>query len=120
MKTLKKIAIYTVITGTLAAGLYFGDQYLVVRNGVTYHAPMSTSTPILQIMDTSSDVEKARRQMQEATDKLNAEEAKILAETEAASTTAHAQVAKIMAEYEAVKAEADAKLDEINEIRSSF
>jgi hypothetical protein len=58
--------------------------------------------------------------LEEATSKLNAEEQKILAETEVASSTAHAEVAKIMAEYEAVKAENDKKLDEINSIRSSF
>ena len=88
------------------------------KSVTTYVADRGTSTPVH--VDTSSDVEKARKQLQEATDKLNAEESKILAETEQASSTAHAQVAKIMAEYEAVKAEADAKIDEINQIRSSF
>lgn len=86
---------------------------------VEYKRPeVGTSTPVQ--VDVSDDVEKARKQLEEATNKLNAEEAKILADTEAASTTAHAEIAKIQAEFDAKKAENDKRLDEINAVRNSF
>lgn len=122
MKTIKKIFVYSALVAVLVAivfGMYYGNDIASKFRTVEYVSPRATSTTA-QVVDASSDVEKARKQLQEATDKLNTEEAKILAETERASSTAHAEVAKIMAEYEAVKATNDQKLDEINEIRGSF
>jgi hypothetical protein len=107
-----RILVIAAIIGTVVFFINTQESTITTR-------PAATSTPVVSV-EPSSDVENARKQLEEATGKLNAEEAKILAETEAASSTAHAQVATIMAEYEAVKAENDRKLDEINEVRSSF
>lgn len=113
-----KTIITVVIVGIVAtAGMYYGQDIVQMFENEPVRV-QATSTPMQ--VEVSSDVEKARKQLEEATTRLSAEEAKILADTEQASSTAHAQVATIMAEYEAKKAENDAKLDEINEIRSSF
>jgi uncharacterized protein HemX len=113
---MKKV-IYIAIIAGVSVALYAGNAYMERATMTTAFAGTSTPT---QVVDTSSDVEKARKQLEEATSKLNAEEQKVLADTEQASSTAHAQVAEILSKYAEIKESNDKKIDEINSIRSSF
>lgn len=110
MKTVKRIAriikltvLYTAAIAILG-GTAYGAYWLKQHDTVTYEAP-KVEAPVQEL----GDVEQAQKLLTEATAKLDAEEQKLLTEKEQVETEAAQRVAEI-----------EAKIEEINETRSSF
>ena len=111
MKTIKYTFFVIVMTAVIV--------FVLNTQGSTveYQRPeVGTSTPVQ--VEVSDDVEKARKQIEEANKKLDAEEAQVLSDKEQASTTINAQIRALQDELNAKNAEYDAKLDKINEVRT--
>lgn len=111
MKTIKYTFFVIVMTAVIV--------FVLNTQGSTveYKRPeVGTSTPVQ--VEVSDDVEKARKQIEEANKKLDAEEAQVLSDKEQASTTINAQIRALQDELNAKNAEYDAKLDKINEVRT--
>jgi hypothetical protein len=100
-----------------------GIVFVVNTQGskVEYKNTPTVEHVVPQISESNeSTTERARKQMEEATNKLNEEEKRLLDELAQASSTASAEIARIQSEFDAVRAEKSTKLDEINAVRKSF
>jgi hypothetical protein len=111
---MKKFFIWVIVIGLIVAG-----AVILTRSSetITYESP---NVPEVLRGTEEPEVEKARKELEQATKRLAEEEARILAEIQEATSTAQAKIEAIEADRNAVVSAKEAELAKINEIRSSF
>ncbi len=125
MKIITTSATIIAVIGAVYIGLFFYQPEPQTLDRAI--DTVTTALPELPVVPEPTPLEQARQELQQATDRLNREEARLLGEIDAATTTAAHEIAQLREEIAAIEARRDgevarleAGIEEINTTRASF